>query len=105
MKRTLTIMTVVAFVLAATAVSAQTTTTAPAAKPAAPTAAPAVKPVAAAPAEKVTAPAATTAKTAEEPKALAEKACKAKNLAGAAYDECMKTELAKAEKPAAPVTK
>lgn len=88
MKKVLGIAVAMAFVFAAYTVWAQATK--------APAVNPAVQKVEAAPA---------AAKPADvkEPKADITDLCKKKGLAGGALDECVKNELAKAEKPAAPL--
>ena len=83
MKRILSMLTIAAVALFATAAMAQTA--APAPKPSA-----SVEKVTAAPVA-----AAQPVAKASDPQAAAEKICREKNLAGAAYDECMKAELAK----------
>lgn len=88
MKNILGMAAAIAFVFAAQAVFAQAAT-APAEK----ATAPAVQKVEAAP---------TAAKPTVDPKADVTALCKKKGLAGVALDECVRNELAKTEKPAAP---
>lgn len=117
MKKTLAVFTACACAIIASAVYAQSATTAPAAKLAAPAvtaptpAAPVAKPTTTSTGtldEKVSVAPATipttvgAQKLAADPKAQATDVCKKKGLVGQALDECVKNEVAKLEAPKAP---